>query len=76
MQELQAALEHTPIPHEDVIAKGHRTVWYTWFETFHKHSTLSCLFEASLQYMPQLISQLAAYHLHPLSRAYTQGLLH
>ena len=45
MQELQAALEHTPIPHEDVIAKGHRTVWYTWFETFHKHSTLSCLFE-------------------------------
>ena len=45
MQELQATLEHTPIPHEDVIAKGHRTVWYTWFETFHKHSTLSCLFE-------------------------------
>ena len=45
MQELQATLEHTPIPHEDVIARGHRTVWYTWFETFHKHSTLSCLFE-------------------------------
>ena len=44
-QELQAALEHTPIPAEDVIARGHRTVWYTWFETFHKHSPLSCLFE-------------------------------
>ena len=60
MQELQAALEHTPIPHEDVIAKGHRTVWYTWFETFHKHSTLSCLFEAGLRCIPQLILQLAA----------------
>ena len=47
MQELQAALVHTPIPHEDVIAKGHRTVWFTWFETFRKHSTLSCLFEVS-----------------------------
>ncbi len=45
MQELQATLEHTPIPHDDVIAKGHRTVWYTWFETFHRKSTLSCLFE-------------------------------
>lgn len=45
MQELQAALEHTPIPHEDVIAKGHRTVWYTWFETFTPRSSLSCLFE-------------------------------
>ena len=45
MQELQATLDHTPIPHEDVIAKGHRTVWYTWFETFHQNSPLSCLFE-------------------------------
>jgi hypothetical protein len=47
MQELQAALEHTPIPHEEVIAKGARTVWYTWFETFHNNSSLSCLFEVS-----------------------------
>ena len=47
VQELQAALEHTPIPHEEVIAKGARTVWYTWFETFHKNSSLSCLFEVS-----------------------------
>ncbi|BDA43875.1 probable tRNA-specific 2-thiouridylase MnmA at C-terminar half [Coccomyxa sp. Obi] len=45
LQELQAALEHTPIPHDDVIAKGHRTVWYTWFETFKPNSNLSCLFE-------------------------------
>jgi hypothetical protein len=44
-QEMQAVLEHTPIPHDDVIARGHRTVWYTWFETFHKHSPLPCLFE-------------------------------
>ena len=44
-QELQAALEHTPIPHDDVVARGHRSVWYTWFETFHPHSPLSCLFE-------------------------------
>ena len=45
LQELQEVLEHTPIPHDDVIAKGHRTVWYTWFETFKPRSNLSCLFE-------------------------------
>jgi hypothetical protein len=48
LQELQDVLEHTPIPHDDVIAKGHRTVWYTWFETFKPRSNLSCLFEARL----------------------------
>ncbi len=54
-QELTDALESTPIPHEKVIAKGHRTVWYTWFETFHRFSTLSCLFEVrSLRQMLRL----------------------
>lgn len=56
MQELQAALVHTPIPHEDVIAKGHRTVWFTWFETFHKHSPLSCLFEVRDCAIPSLLT--------------------
>lgn len=39
--ELQAALERTPIPPSDLVAKGHRTVWGTWFETSGKYATLS-----------------------------------
>jgi hypothetical protein len=50
------ALEPTPIPPEDVIAKGHRTVWYTWFETLHRYSTLSCLFEVRIDLCTRRLS--------------------
>ena len=62
LQELQHALDHTPIPHDHVIAKGHRTVWYTWFETFGRYSSLSCLFEVCRH----TIERAASSHAHDM----------